>query len=283
MNVTALAGALGADVAELDLSKPLKNTTRGLIETLWGKHLVLRFRGQQMTPQQLIAFSRNFGDLERHDNYIADLRHEDFPELLRVKATNVKGEKIVFGQQWHSDLSYTTRPSLGSCLYSLRTPSSGGDTLFASMIAAWDALSPAMKRFVEPLHSVHDITHGRIYQGRTWEQYAESGKRNPPVIQPMVRIHPPSGKKALFVSEWMSRRVVELAPEEGHALLDFLAGHCARPEFGFRQSWLPGDLLMWDNRATIHMALSDYPPGEPRELLRTSLVGEPMGELEVSE
>jgi taurine dioxygenase len=279
MKITALAGALGADLAGLDLAQPLDDATCESIKQLWGKHLVLRFRGQQLTPEQLIAFSRNFGELERHDNYVADLRHEDLPELLRVKATNVKGERIVFGQQWHSDLSYTTRPSLGSCLYSLRTPSSGGDTLFASMIAAYDTLSPAMQRFVDPLHSVHDITHGRIYQGRSWEQYAESGKRNPPVIQPMVRVHPPSGRKALFVSEWMSRRVVELAPDEGRALLGFLAEHCARPEFAFRQSWLPGDVLMWDNRATIHMALADYAPGEPRELLRTSLVGEALGEL----
>lgn len=279
MKIKALAGALGADVAGLDLSQPLGDEVRAKVMELWGAHLVLRFRGQQLTPQQLIAFSRNFGELERHDNYIADLRHEELPELLRVKATNVKGEKIVFGQQWHSDLSYTTRPSLGSCLYSLRTPSSGGDTLFASMIAAYEALSPAMQRFVGPLHSVHDITHGRIYHGRTWEQYAESRKRNPPVIQPMVRVHPPSGRKALFVSEWMSSRVVELAPDEGRFLLEFLAEHCARPEFTFRQSWLPGDVLMWDNRATIHMALADYAPGEPRELLRTSLVGEPLGRL----
>lgn len=279
MKITALAGALGADVAGLDLSQPLGEDERARVTQLWGSHLVLRFRGQQLTPLQLIAFSRNFGELERHDNYIADLRHEELPELLRVKATNVKGEKIVFGQQWHSDLSYTTRPSLGSCLYSLRTPSSGGDTLFSSMIAAYEALSPAMQRFVDPLHSVHDITHGRIYHGRTWEQHAESRKRNPPVIQPMVRVHPPTGRKALFVSEWMSSRVVELAPDEGRAVLEFLAAHCARPEFTFRQTWLPGDVLMWDNRATIHMALADYAPGEPRELLRTSLVGEPLGRL----
>lgn len=240
---------------------------------------MLRFRGQQLTPRQLIDFSRHFGELERHDNYIADLRDDAWPELLRVKATNVRGERIVFGQQWHSDPSYTTRPSLGSCLYSLRTPSSGGDTLFASMIAAYATLSPAMQRFVDGLHVVHDITHGKSYLGRSYEQHAESRKRNPPVVQPMVRVHPPTGRKALFVSEWMSSAVPELSIEEGRALLAFLCRHCERPEFGFRQSWQPGDLLMWDNRATIHMALADYAAGEPRELLRTSLVGEPLGEL----
>jgi taurine dioxygenase len=279
MKIKPLAAALGAEVEGLDLSKPLDDATHAELTELWGKHLVLRFRGQKLTPQQLVAFSRNFGELERHDNYPADTRLEEWPEVLRIKATTVKGVKIVFGQQWHSDLSYTTRPSLGSCLYSLRMPSAGGDTLFASMIAAYDTLSPAMKAFVDPLHSVHDITHGRIYHGRTWEQYAESRDRNPPVIQPMVRVHPPTGRKALFVSEWMSSRVVELEAEEGRALLQFLAEHCARPEFAFRQSWLPDDVLMWDNRATIHMALADYAPGEQRELLRTSLVGEPLGEL----
>lgn len=279
MQVTKLAGALGAQVDGCDLSQPLSTQQLQALRALWGEHLVLRFRRQDLSAAQLLAFSRQFGALERHDNYVADLRHETHPELLRVKATNVKGEKIVFGQQWHSDLSYTTMPSLGSCLYALRMPSSGGDTLFASMIAAYEALSPAMQRFVDPLHAVHDITNGRIYDGRSWEQHAQSRDRNPPVVQSMVRVHPPTGRKALFVSEWMCRRVVELAPAEGAALLRFLFEHCARPEFAFRQSWLPGDLLMWDNRATIHMALADYAPGEPRELLRTSLVGEPLGRL----
>ncbi len=277
MQVRRLAGALGAEVTGCDLSQTLSSAAVGQLQSLWAEHLVLRFRDQRLSPEQLLAFSRCFGQLERHDNYVADLRHETHPELLRVKATNVKGERIVFGQQWHSDLSYTTVPSLGSCLYALQMPSSGGDTLFASMIAAYEALSPAMQRFVDPLTVVHDITNGRIYQGRTWEQYAQSRDRNPPVVQPMVRVHPPSGRNALFVSEWMCRRVVELAPDEGTALLHFLFEHCARPEFAFRQSWQKGDLLMWDNRATIHMALADYAPGERRELLRTSLVGEPLG------
>lgn len=279
MKVTRLAGALGADVAGLDVSRPLDEQTLAEVRRLWGEHLVLRFRGQQLTPEQLVAFSRQFGDLERHDNYVSDLRHPEIPELLRVKATNVKGERIVFGQQWHSDLSYTTRPSLGSCLYSLRTPSAGGDTLFANMIVAYESLSPALQRFLDPLHVVHDITHGRIYEGRSYEQHAESRKRNPPVVQPLVRVHPPTGRKALFVSEWMCRRIVELSSDESRAVLEMLFQHCARPEFCMRQSWQPGDLLMWDNRATIHMALADYAPGEPRELLRTSLVGEPLGEL----
>jgi taurine dioxygenase len=278
MQVKRLAGALGAEVSGCDLSQPLPDTALQELKALWAEHLVLRFRNQRLSPEQLLAFSRRFGALERHDNYMADLRHETHPELLRVKATNVKGEKIVFGQQWHSDLSYTTTPSLGSCLYALRMPSRGGDTLFASMIAAYETLSPAMQRFIDPLHVVHDITNGRIYEGRSWEQYAQSRDRNPPVVQPMVRVHPPTGRKALFVSEWMCRRVVELAPEEGESLLRFLFGHCARPEFAFRQCWQPCDLLMWDNRATIHMALADYAPGEPRELLRTSLVGEPLGQ-----
>ncbi|CAN5328233.1 hypothetical protein BH10PSE17_BH10PSE17_01370 [soil metagenome] len=191
----------------------------------------------------------------------------------------MKGERIVFGQQWHSDLSYTTRPSLGSCLYSLRMPSSGGDTLFANMILAYESLSPTLQRLIENLSVVHDITNGKTYWNRTPEQIAESRKRNPPVVQSMVRNHPPSGRRALFISEWMCNRIVGMTREESRGILDFLFQHVSRPEFTFRQVWQPGDVLMWDNRATIHMALADYAPGEPRELLRTSLVGEPMGAL----
>jgi taurine dioxygenase len=277
MKVTPIAAALGADVSDLDLAMPLDAVTRAALLDAWHQHQVLRFRGQALSPEDLIAFSRHFGELERHDNYQGEMRHPDHAELLVVKATEVKGERVVFGQQWHSDLSYTLRPAKGSALYCLVLPPVGGDTLFASMQAAYDALSPALQRILERLHVVHDLGHGRSHRHKTPEQKAEVRRRNPPVSQPMVRVHPATGRKSLFVSEWMCCRIVGMSEEEGQGLLDFLFRHSTQPEYQFRQSWQVGDVLLWDNRSTVHMALADYPTGAARELIRTSIVGEASG------
>jgi taurine dioxygenase len=196
-----------------------------------------------------------------------------------VKARQVDGRRITFGQQWHSDLSYTTRPSKGSVLHCLTLPPVGGDTLFANMYMAYDELSPAMKRIVDSLECVHDITHGRSHRDTTRAQHEATLQRNPPVIQPVVRPHPETGRKALFVSEWMCTRIVGMTHEEGVGLIDFLCRHSTREEFTFRQRWRVGDVLVWDNRATVHMALADYPADAQRELLRTSITGSPLGRL----
>lgn len=277
MQARRIANALGADVTGLDLSKPISKAEAGALHDLWLEHLVLRFRGQALTPPQLIEFSRHFGDLERHDNYQGELRHPIHPELLVVKSREVGGRRITFGQQWHSDLSYTVRPSKGSVLQCLALPPVGGDTLFSNMYLAYDELSPAMKRIVDPLECVHDLTHGRSHQGTTRAQHEATLARNPPVIQPVVRKHPETGRKALFVSEWMCTRIVGMSDQEGRGIIDFLCRHSTREEFTFRQQWQVGDVLMWDNRATVHMALADYPSHAHRELLRTSITGSPSG------
>jgi len=279
MRVKRIASALGAEVTGLDLSKPLSRDAVEELHGHWLEHLVLLFRDQALSPSQLLDFSRCFGELERHDNYQSELRHPDHPELLVVKATQVEGRRITFGQQWHSDLSYTLRPSKGSVLHCLVLPPVGGDTLFSNMYLAYDELSPAMKRIVDGLECVHDLSNGRSHRGATLAQHEATRKRNPPVVQPVVRVHPETGRKALFVSEWMCTRIEGMTPEEGRGLIDFLCRHSTREEFTFRQRWRVGDVLMWDNRATVHMALADYPPNERRELLRTSIVGSPLGRL----
>jgi taurine dioxygenase len=277
MDVRPIASALGAEVSGVDLSQPLSDSQVQALRQAWLEHLVLLFRDQKLTTTQLIEFSGQFGELERHDNYQSELRHPDHPELLVVKARTVGGRRIVFGQQWHSDLSYTLRPSMGSCLYCLHLPSVGGDTLFANMYKAYEALSPAMQRIVDRLQAVHDLSNGRSHSDATPEQRAATLGRNPPVIQPVVRVHPETGRRALFVSEWMCSRIVGMTEDEGLGLLQFLFEHSTRPEFTLRQIWRVNDVLMWDNRATVHMALADYPAGELRELLRTSIRGEPHG------
>jgi taurine dioxygenase len=124
---------------------------------------------------------------------------------------------------------------------------------------------------------VHDITNGRTFSEADAEQIEAARRRNPPVIQPVVRVHPETGRRALFVSEWMCSRIAGMTADEGRELIRFLCRHLVREEFTFRQRWQPGDLLMWDNRATVHMALADYPDDAERELLRASIKGNPLG------
>jgi taurine dioxygenase len=277
MEIRPIAAALGAEVLGVDLSQPLTADMRASLHQAWMQHLVLLFRGQKLTPRHLIDFSAEFGPLETHETYQPELRHPDHPELLVVKASEVGGRRIVFGQQWHSDLSYTTRPSLGSCLYCRRLPSVGGDTLFANMYMAYDELSPAMQRILEPLEAVHDLSNGRSLRQASHEARQGARLRNPPVAQPIVRVHPETGRKALYVSEWMCARIVGMSEEESQGILRFLFDHSVQEPFTLRQRWQVDDVLMWDNRATIHMALADYAVGEPRELLRTSIMGEAHG------
>ena len=277
MEVVRLANALGAEVRGLDLSQPLSESAVRELRAHWLEHLVLRFRDQSLTPEAFIAFSRRFGELERHDGYAPELRHPAHPELLQVTATEVGGRRVVFGQQWHSDLSYTLRPALGSCLYCVALPEVGGDTLFANMIMAYERLSPVMRRIVDRLEAVHDLANGRSHRDDTPEQLAALRRRHPPVIQQLVRVHPETGRRALYLSEWMVRGIVGLTDDEGAGLVRFLCEESVREELTFRQTWRVGDVVLWDNRATVHMALADYPPDQQRLLLRTSLVGEPHG------
>jgi taurine dioxygenase len=279
MEFVRIAAALGTEVRGIDIAKPLSRDEVAEIHAAWMKDPVLLFRGQEMTPEDMIRFSANFGPLERHDNYQTELRYEEYPEVLRVKTTHVGGRRVTFGQQWHSDLSYTLRPALGSVLQCLQIPPVGGDTLFSNMYLAYETLSPAMKRIVDGLECVHDHTFGRSHRDGTPEHLAAARKRNPPVVQPIVRAHPETGRKALFVSEWMCKQVVGMTMDEGRGLIDFLCRHSTREEFTFRQRWQVGDVLMWDNRATVHMALADYPDDSSREMMRTSISGSPLGRM----
>ena len=279
LKIEPIASALGAQVSGIDLAQPLAQENREALIRAWHKHQVLRFRDQLLTPRALMDFSLNFGDLELHENYLAEVRHESHPEVLMVRSTTVRGERVVFGQQWHADLTYTTRPAKGACLHCLRLPDAGGDTLFANTILAYEALSAPMRRIIDALEVVHDLTNGRSYADKSHEQVMAARLRNPPVIQPMVRVHPDTGRKALNVSEWMCRRIVGMSEEESRGILQFLFEQATRPEFTFRQSWKVGDLVMWDNASTLHMALADYAPDQLRELMRTSLIGTPSGRL----
>ncbi|HYF19971.1 MAG TPA: TauD/TfdA family dioxygenase [Ramlibacter sp.] len=275
--VKPLASALGAEVIGVDMSRPIDSDTQARLRQAWLDHLVLLFRDQHLSAQDLIDFSRRFATPHTHENYETELRHPEHPEILLVKAREVAGRNTRFGEQWHSDMSFTTRPALASVLYAQRMPPVGGDTCWANMYLAYETLSKPMQRFLEGLEVVHDLNFGKTHQDRPFDLLAASRKRNPAVKQPAVRVHPETGRKALFVSEWACPQFVGMTREESQPILEMLFRHSTQPQFQFRQQWRPNDLLIWDNRCTIHIALGDYADFSQRELMRTSLVGEPSG------
>jgi taurine dioxygenase len=181
------------------------------------------------------------------------------------------------GRHWHSDLSYTTRPPLGSIFHALVLPDVGGDTMFTSMHAAYDALSGTMKRIIDGLEAVHDYMGVENMKKRDPKLVAELREANPPVAQPLVRVHAETGRKALYLSEQMTKRIVGMTERESMPLLRFLFEHSVDPLFTYRHKWQRHDIIMWDNRSTMHLALADFPAGAHRYCMRTTVLGQPSG------
>jgi taurine dioxygenase len=277
LEIKRLSAALGAEVVGLDLSQRLDASTVATLREAWLEHLVLVFRGQKLRPDEFIRFSSCFGTPYEHLNQQSELVHPEFRELLVIKNHDVGGKVIRFGQQWHSDNSYTTLPALASVLYCRVLPEVGGDTMWANMYKAYETLSEPVKRLIDGLKSVHDVTNGNSHRGDREDIRVANMRRNPPVVQPVVRVHPETGRKALFVSEWMSTRMAGMSDIEGDAILEMLFKYSTQPEFVYRHQWRVDDVLIWDNRCTIHQALRDYT--QPREMLRTTLIGSECGEL----
>ncbi|MEI6117310.1 MAG: TauD/TfdA family dioxygenase [Burkholderiales bacterium] len=272
-----LSSALGAQVIGLDLKGPISaDTAQALIEA-WHEHVVLLFRGQHLNFEEHIAFSRTFGELDDHAS-IPTFRHPDHPEVLLVTNYEANGTKLAVGRQWHSDLSTTTRPAKGSMLRCETLPPAGGDTMFCNMVKAWDNLSPAMRSLLEGRNALHDMAISRETQKvRTPGQIADIRRRNPPVWQPIARQHDDTGRRALYVSEMTTVRIDGLHEGESDAILNYLYAHSTLPENVYRHRWQVGDLLLWDNRSAMHIALADYELSATRVMYRTTLLGEPSG------
>ncbi len=239
---------------------------------------VLVFRNQKLTPEQQIAFSRGFGDLERHvvERYLLP----GHPEIFRVSNIVENGQRIGgSGEFWHTDLSYVAEPSRGSLLYSIEVPTRNGvvlgDTEFASTASAYDALPAGMKKRLTGLRAVHRF--GDIYakvaarQGTAPQLSSEQKSKTPDVVHPVVIRHPFSGRLGLFVNEGFTVNIVGLPAAESDALLAELYAHCRRPEFVYRHRWQLGDLIMWDNWGTVHRATGGYTADERRLMHRTTL------------
>ncbi|OJA89097.1 TauD/TfdA dioxygenase family protein [Burkholderia ubonensis] len=276
--IRAFDGPLGAEVIGLDLSKPLDEAGFARIHRAHLDHHVLVFRDQRITPDQHIAFSRRFGPLQIHVLHQFGLAGH--PEVLVVSNIVENGKPIGLGDAghyWHSDLSYKEKPSLGSLLHAQELPSEGGDTLFANMHLAWDTLPAHLRRAAEGLRAEHTyLARNAELQARNpWRPNlsAEQIAQVKPVVHPVVRTHPETGRKALFVSEHFTTRIVGLPEDESRALLDELFAHSVRAEHLYRHVWRDHDLVFWDNRSLMHLA-AGTPDHLRRKLYRTTIEGD---------
>jgi len=276
--VRPFAAKVGAEIVGLDLSRPLNDADFARVHQAHLDHHVVVFRDQQITPQQQIDFSRRFGILQIH--VLKQFLLANHPEILIVSNIVEDGQPIGLGdagKYWHSDLSYEELPSLGSMLHAQELPSEGGDTLFADMHLAYDTLPQHLRDAVEGRSAVHNYT-ARYSEGdnaASWrpkltpEQLAQVVE----VTHPIVRTHPENGRKALFVSEGFTTRIVGLPEDESRALLNEIYAHSVRPEHVYRHQWQPHDLVFWDNRSLIHLA-AGCPPQLRRKLFRTTIQGD---------
>ncbi len=276
--IRPLDAPLGAEVIGLDLSQPLSDADFARIHRAHLDYHVVVFRDQQITPAQQIGFSRRFGPLQIH--VLHQFQLPGHPEVLVVSNVVENGKPIGLGDAghfWHSDLSYKEKPSLGSLLHARELPAEGGDTLFANMHLAWDTLPAALQSAVDGLQAEHTYLarYAELQQRSPWrpnltpEQIAQVR----PVLQPVVRTHPETGRKALFVSEHFTTRIVGLPEDESRDLLDQLFAHSVKPAHIYRHQWQPHDLVFWDNRSLLHLA-AGCPPELRRVMYRTTIEGD---------
>jgi taurine dioxygenase len=276
IEVQPIAGALGAEVGGVDLSRPLPDDVFLEVRQAFLEHAVVFFRGQSLSPAAQIAFARRFGPPEVHPIVNGSDEH---PELVRV--WKPAGESASFGTGWHSDNSFFPCPSLGSVLYGVRIPPHGGDTLFASMEKAYDALSDEMQRLLGGLVGIHSASRAydpaRVgehkYRGDAPITYRWSESIRDEVDHPVVRTHPETGRKSLYVNPMFTLRLRGLRRAESDALLRFLFEHCASPDWTCRFRWTPGAVALWDNRCVWHYALDDYREFE-RVMHRVTIAGD---------
>ncbi|MDQ3059986.1 MAG: TauD/TfdA family dioxygenase [Pseudomonadota bacterium] len=276
--IRAFGEPLGAEVLGLDLSRPLNAHDFARIHRAHLDHHVLVFRNQRITPQQQIDFSRRFGPLQIH--VLKGFQLAGSPEILIVSNIKENGQPTGLGDAghfWHSDLSYKETPSLGSLLHAQELPCECGDTLFANQHTAYEALPEALKQRIAPLAAQHTYLakYEELRARNSWRPKLtdEQIKEVQPVVHPVVRTHPETGRKALFVSEHFTTRIVGLPEAESRALLDELFALSVKPEHVYRHEWQPHDMVFWDNRSVMHLA-AGTPDHLRRKLYRTTVEGD---------
>jgi len=267
LSVHPLTPAIGAEISGVDLNQPVEPPVFDRIHHALTAHQVIFFRDQDLTVERHVAFGRLFGELAVHPNDPGLAGH---PEVMIIHADG--NSKRVAGERWHSDVSCDSEPPMGSILHLHTVPPMGGDTLFSSMYTAYDALSEPMRAWLGTLQAEHD---GAPYYrsvnaiiGRD-----DGGRSYPKAVHPVIRTHPVSGRKSIFVNEMFTTRIVGLARDESEAVLAFLFRHVQRTEFQCRFRWAPHSIAFWDNRCTQHMAIWDYFP-HTRSGYRVTVRGE---------
>lgn len=276
LSVTRLGKTFVAEIGGVDLSKPLDEATVEAIRQAWWDNSILVLRDQHITQEQHIAFSRHFGELQGHT--VKDWLLPTHPEILVLSNRGRGGVKPLEngGAYWHSDITYQQIPPMGSILHGLTVPPEGGDTLYADMYAAYEALDDETKALIEGRNAIHNYKHRYL-------KMAEGGKRPEPtpeqlaewqdVEHPIVLHHPDSGRKALFVNEGFTVSVAGMEKDESDALLQRLYEHSAKPDFIYAHKWRPGDVVMWDNRCTMHCATMYDAEKYERTMHRTTIKG----------
>ncbi|MXO65013.1 TauD/TfdA dioxygenase family protein [Altericroceibacterium endophyticum] len=262
IDVRPVTKSIGAEIFGVDLNEPLSNSAQSEIHDALMEHQVIFFRDQKLNHDSHIRLGRAFGELAYHSG-VAGL--DDYPEIVKIHAD--AESTFVAGENWHSDLSEYEEPPMGSILYMHTLPPVGGDTLWSSMYAAYDALSDEMKAFLEPLTAVHDSNH--IYR----ELFPDVEKTYPCNTHPVIRTHPVTKRKCLFVNASKTTKINGLPKAEGDALLAFLFDHVKNPNFQVRFRWQPHSIAFWDNRCTQHFATWDYFP-ETRSGYRVTIAGD---------
>jgi taurine dioxygenase len=271
MHAQPIAGALGAEITGVDLSKDLGDAAVAEIRRIWLEHLVIFFRDQDLPPARFLAFARRFGEPIEYP-FVKGL--DEFPVIIPV--LKLEHEKINFGGIWHSDTTYLDVPPMASMLVAREVPSAGGDTEFANMYLAYETLSSGMRRLLDGLVAVNSSAAAdvsRTREDRIKDSARADAKKEYVAAHPAVRVHPETGRRALYVNVAHTVRFEGMTEEESAPILKFLYAHQTRPELTCRFHWRPGSLAFWDNRCAQHNAINDY-QGHRRLLHRITLAGD---------
>lgn len=271
LDIRPIAGALGAEIHGIDLSRDLSDDTIAEVRQALLDHLVIFFRDQDISPDRHLAFAKRFGETVEYP-LVKGL--DGYPEIMTV--VKLEHEKVNFGGLWHSDTTYLEQPPLGSILLARELPPFGGDTLFANMYLAYETLSDGMKELLAPLKGVSTSNLKRVSDTRS-ERMKDAAKVAPQEVltatHPVVRTHPETGRKALYVNGAHTSRFEGMTEEESAPILAFLFEHQTRPEFTCRFRWAPGSIAFWDNRCTQHNPINDY-HGHKRVMHRITIAGD---------
>ena len=275
LELVPITPRFGSWVRQVDLTSDLDSATIQDLRGALADRKFLVFQGQSLTPPAQVAFGRKFGELTASHPVMPSLSDE-YPEIWQIDSIDGTAKN----DEWHTDVTFVERPPMGSILRAVQLPECGGDTLWADLEQAYASLAEPVRRMVDGLQAEHDGNREfgdylAANGGNDWDGKAVS--RLIPAVHPVVRIHPESGRKGLFVNPWFTTRILGVSDAESRGILDILYAHISRPDFVIKHRWTPGDVVMWDNRSTVHYAVGDY-SGSRRIMHRVTIKGDvPVG------